>query len=173
MKNDEIHRRIQESDKLFDELHLRMGILLTTFTGVEIELKNAISLLVYEDNLDVGDIVADSLTYSQRVDLFDQLARYMLQDAQPREDLETLISKLRRAGNLRNEVAHSVWSYTIYDPHEKHGDQLFSQERARRKSRRGHPVSSSDDPFRLLDGAESVINTLEEELVSFETEYLC
>jgi hypothetical protein len=164
MSDVDFDRAIKIVDGKFAELHAHIGSICTSFAHLELELINAIGLLLDDVELIVGELVCDKLSYSQTVDLFERLAKYRLRQKLP-DELADLVSNLRRAAVLRNEVIHSSWSCSLDER------PMLSQERVRRK----HTVRQQEIgtiPFDKLLEIANFIDDLFMELQTFETEYL-
>ncbi len=164
MKDADFNKATEIANGKFAELHTHIGSICAGFADVEMELINAIGLLVDDGDLDVGEIVADRLSYSQTVDLFERLAKHRLRKDTPRE-LPRLVADLRKAAALRNDVIHSSWSCSLDEK------PTLYQERVRRKHTR-HQQSAMTIPLAQFPKIGKFIHDLFMALQDFETEYL-
>lgn len=161
-------KKLKKEQKMVEDgfawLLPKIGSICCGFAYLELELNNAIGLLVDFDNPIVGVIISDKLNYSQSIDLFERLAQYRLKDDPPKE-LSPLVSNLQKAAKHRNDVVHSSWTYSFGE------NPALNQERVRRK----HPPKTAKLQTITLEGLVDIdefINSVFHELQDFETEYL-
>jgi hypothetical protein len=164
MSDVEFDKAMEIANGKFAELHAHIGSICSGFAHVELELINAVGLLLDDGDLTVGELVADKLSYTQTVDLFERLANYRLREHLP-DELPRLVSNLRKAATLRNDVVHSSWSCSLDEK------PTLYQERVRRKhtARRNGMGTIPLDQFQEID---KFIDDVFIELQTFETEHL-
>jgi hypothetical protein len=155
----------ERSEEHFDSLHLAIGKLTVSFASLEWELNQAFALAVNDSNLEIGLSIADRLTYSQTIELFEATASLIVSE-EGHADLKPLIERLRVAGRLRNDVAHSSFGYVLGGE----GEFLKTPSRIKGKNKeRGSPMV---EPLGDIDSATESIDKTTEMLHHFITEYI-
>ena len=112
----------------FDALHLEIGRITVAFAHLEEELVNATSLVIDENDLEIGRLVVEKLNFSQTLDLFELLCRRRLVSKPALAELERLVDAARACARKRNDIVHSQWMSLV-------GDSFVAlKERVRKKS---------------------------------------
>ncbi|MBA7687313.1 hypothetical protein ES703_95774 [subsurface metagenome] len=169
-KIEDINWNAGEED--FRKLTERIGSLVTSFAGIEIEVINALALIINDNYLHIGFTIASYMTSSMTVDLFERLGLIDIKDAVARKELSIIVKKLRRAIKLRNDIVHSAWTYAIDIDNNLNGRLPFFQAKVRNKKNVPGFLSVESDPFTLLDEAELLVGEIYGLLQNFTTEYL-
>jgi hypothetical protein len=149
----------------FDEIHKRIGAISSSFAGLEEELINAFSLLVNDGNESIGRTVADKLSFSVVVELFEDLAEYC-GDPKAVAESRAIGEKLRKVNKDRNNVIHSAWHVVEDRPHS------YSPTPARSRGTQGSTILNAKDHLAVLDRLWGDICSIESELQSFVYNYL-
>jgi len=103
--------RLTNTPALAEAFYLR-GCLISVVAGLEAELDDALHAYWGMRDLQSAERLLAALNWSQKLDL----VRKMCEELHLVEDLRYLLDALRRAGEWRNEVAHSVITIDIETP---------------------------------------------------------
>lgn len=163
-----LHREETKEQGYYEKLLPVIGSATLAFAHLEWKLNQAFAEVVNQRNLEIGLCIADRLNYSQTVDLFETVSREIVKAfrAEIQAELVKLITALRDAGRLRNEVAHCSFSYVFGS--DGHFLKRPSRIKAKKKDRHSPIVS----PFRALEAAIATVCEAEDLLDDFVSEYL-
>lgn len=100
-----------------DEHCLAIGKISVAFAELESWLSSFIWSLISSEQ-HVGQMVTAEMSFSRKLDLLVSLFQYRCKDAQERDHLQALVSRLSDLEQLRNKVQHSLWIRQTADPTE-------------------------------------------------------
>jgi len=100
-----------------DEHCLSIGKISVAFAELESWLSSFIWSLISSEQ-HVGQMVTAEMSFSRKLDLLGSLFQYRCKDAQERDHLKALVSRLSDLEQQRNTVQHSLWIRQTADPTE-------------------------------------------------------
>lgn len=144
------------------DLHRRVGVLCTLFAGLEMQLRDCVTLIENAGNVSKTDVLPPDEQFGRTVTRFERLLTHLL-SGNAKQSALLLIPKLRDLGRMRNDIVHSSWNVTY--------GKLYHQERVRPK---GADPQAADHPnaLALIDSAIEESETLIFDLECLRVEHL-
>ena len=93
----------------WDDLSRHIGEIVAAFGYMEGLLAAAVGAMINERDSAGAEIAMNYLTFSAKVNLFNDLIDLRFPGGSKREDLKVLVRALLKAGKSRNTVAHALW----------------------------------------------------------------